>query len=298
MSFPRLIGLASAATALVLGLTACGGGNTASDTGGKINVVASTNVWGSVLSAVGGDQVAVTSIIDDPSADPHSYETTPEDAIAAQNAQLTLANGGGYDDFFGKLADQAANARKLNAYEIAAIGSDQNEHVWYSFATVAQVADQVAAQLGQIKPDAAQTFTANATNFKSQLDQLTTKAAQIGTTHPGTKVLVTEPVAHYLIEAAKVTDATPAEFSEAVEEETDVPPAALAEFNSLITGKQVKALINNEQTVTPVTEQVVGEANRAGIPVVGVTETLPAGTTDYIAWMTSEVDDLAKALNS
>ncbi|MFD4195769.1 MULTISPECIES: metal ABC transporter solute-binding protein, Zn/Mn family [Amycolatopsis] len=297
MSFPRLIGLASAATALVLGLTACGGTNTASDTGGKINVVASTNVWGSVLSAVGGDQVAVTSIIDDPSADPHSYETTPEDAIAAQNAQLTLANGGGYDDFFGKLADQAANARKLNAYEIGATG-DENEHVWYSFATVAKVADQVAAQLGQIKPEAAQTFTTNATNFKAQLDQLTGKAGQIGAGHPDTKVLVTEPVAHYLIQAAGVTDATPAEFSEAVEEETDVPPAALAEFNSLITGKQVKALINNEQTSTPVTEQVVGEANRAGIPVVGVTETLPAGTTDYIAWMTSEVDDLAKALNS
>jgi zinc/manganese transport system substrate-binding protein len=297
MSFPRLLGLASAATALVLGLTACGGTNTASDTDGKINVVASTNVWGSVLSAVGGDQVAVTSIIDDPSGDPHSYETTPEDAIAAQNAQLTLANGGGYDDFFGKLADQAPGARKLDAYRIGATG-DENEHVWYSFATVAKVADQIAAELGQIEPEAAQTFTTNATNFKSQLDQLTQKAGQIGTTHPDTRILVTEPVAHYLIDAAKITDATPEEFSEAVEEETDVPPAALAEVNDLLTTKQVKALINNEQTTTPVTEQVVGTANTAGIPVVGVTETLPAGTSDYIAWMTSEVDDLAKALNS
>ncbi|GAB3580195.1 zinc ABC transporter substrate-binding protein [Amycolatopsis endophytica] len=298
MSFPRLLGLASAATALVLGLTACGGTNTASESDdGKINVVASTNVWGSVASAVGGDEVAVTSIIDDPSADPHSYETTPEDAVAAQNAQLTLANGGGYDDFFGKLADQAADARKLDAYEIGATG-DENEHVWYSFATVAKVADQVATELGQIKPDAAQTFTTNATNFKSQLDQLTQKAGQIGTSHPDTKVLVTEPVAHYLIDAAKVTDATPEEFSEAVEEETDVPPAALAEVNDLLNTKQVKTLINNEQTTTPVTEQVVATANTAGIPVVGVTETLPAGTSDYIAWMTSEVDDLAKALNS
>lgn len=297
MSFPRLLGLASAATALALGLTACGGGNTGSDTGGKIDVVASTNVWGSVLSAVGGDQVAVTAIIDDPSADPHSYETTPEDAIAAQKAQLTLANGGGYDDFFGKLADQAASARKLNAYDIGATG-DENEHVWYSFATVAKVADQVAAELGRIKPDAAQTFTANATNFKAQLDQLTRKAAQIGSSHPGTKILVTEPVAHYLVQEAGITDATPERFSEAVEEETDVPPAAVAEVNDLITGKQVRALINNEQTVTPVTGQVVATANAAGVPVVGVTETLPAGTTDYIAWMTGEVDDLAKALSS
>ncbi|NIH78176.1 metal ABC transporter solute-binding protein, Zn/Mn family [Amycolatopsis viridis] len=297
MRFPRLLGLASAATALVLGLTACGGGNTGSDTGGKIKVVASTNVWGTVLAAIGGDQVAVTSIINDASADPHSYETTPADAIAAQNAQLTLANGGGYDDFFGKLADQATNARKLTATEIAATGGE-NEHVWYSFPAVAKVAGQIATQLGQIKPDAAQTFTANAANFTARLDQLTQRAAQIGAGHPDTKVLVTEPVAHYLIETAQLTDATPAKFSEAVEAEADVPPAALAEFTSLINGKQVKALINNEQTVTPVTQQVVAEANRAGVPVVGVTETLPTGMTDYIAWMTSEVDDLAKALNS
>jgi len=298
MRFARLFGLASTALALSLGITGCGGGNTAGeDADGRINVVASTDVWGSVLSAVGGDQVAVTAIIDDPSGDPHSYETTPEDAIAAQNARLTLANGGGYDDFFGKLADQAADAAKLDAYSIAATG-DENEHVWYSFAAVAKVADQIADQLGRIKPEAAQTFTANAADFKSQLDALTQRAGQIGATHPGAKVLVTEPVAHYLIDAAGLDDVTPEEFAEAVEEETDVPPAAFAAVNDLLTGKQVEALVNNEQTVTPVTQQVVGTANAAGVPVVGVTETLPDRTSDYIAWMTSEVDDLAKALDS
>jgi len=286
-----------AATALALGLAGCGGGNTASDTGGKINVVASTDVWGSVLSAVGGDQVSVTSIIHDPQADPHSYETTPSDAVAAQNAQLTLGNGGGYDDFFTKLTDQAANAHKLVAFNIAATGND-NEHVWYSLPSVEKVADQIAAQLGQIRPAAAQTFTANASAFKQKVEALTTKAGQIGAAHPGAKVLVTEPVPHYLLETAKLTDATPKDFSEAIENETDVPAAALAAVNQLISGHEVKAVVNNEQTVTPVTTQVVNNAKSASVPVVGVTETLPAGATDYISWMTSEVDALAGALNS
>jgi zinc/manganese transport system substrate-binding protein len=299
---PRLIGLVSIATALAVVLAGCGGGNTTSDSGGKLDVVASTDVWGSVLAAVGGDQVQVTSIIHDPAADPHSYETTPQDALAAQRAALTLANGGGYDDFFTELAAQATNAKKLVACEIAAVGPsvncDENEHVWYSFATVDEVADQVATELGQLRPADAQAFTANAAAFKAKVADLRTKTEQAGAAHPGSKVVATEPVAHYLLETAKVTDVTPREFSEAVENETDVPAAALAAVNSLISGRQVQAVVNNAQTVTPVTQQVVDNAKKADLPVVDVTETLPAGATDYISWMTSEVNALAGALNS
>lgn len=295
----RLIGLVTAAAALAAGLAGCGGGNSGdpSDGDGKIQAVASTDVWGSVLSAVGGDQVRVTSIIHEPGADPHSYETTPRDALATQDAQVTLANGGGYDDFFTELADQAPNAKKLVACDIGATGDD-NEHVWYSFETVEKVADQVAAAFGQLRPAAAQTFTGNATAFKAAVDALRRQTEQVGAAHPGATVLATEPVAHYLLETAKITDATPHEFSEAVENESDVPAAALAEVNAQISGKRVKAVVDNAQTVTPVTQQVVDNARQAGLPVVDVTETLPAGAKDYVSWLTGEVNALAGALNS
>jgi zinc/manganese transport system substrate-binding protein len=297
-SVPRLLTAASTMATLAVVTAGCGGGNTpGAAPAGKIAAVASTDVWGSVVSAVGGDQVSVTSIIHDPAADPHSYETTPEDAVATMQAQLTLANGDGYDDFFTKLTDQAPNARKLVAFDIAATGED-NEHVWYSFSAVDKVADQVATQLGQIKPAEAQTFTANANAFKQQVDALAAKAGQIGAAHPGAKVLMTEPVPHYLLETAKLTDVTPKDFSQAVENETDVPPAALAAVNQLISSKQIKAVLNNDQTVTPATTQVVNSAKSAGVAVVGVTETLSAGATGYISWMTSEVDSLAKAIDS
>ncbi|WP_407652650.1 metal ABC transporter solute-binding protein, Zn/Mn family [Amycolatopsis cynarae] len=295
--FPRLFAVTATAATVSFALAACGGGNTGGDTGGKIGAVASTDVWGSVLAAVGGDQVQVTSIIHDPAADPHSYETTPQDAIAAQKAQLTLSNGGGYDDFFTKLADMASGAHKLVAYDIAATG-DENEHVWYDLPGVEKVADQVADQLGKIRPAAAATFTANAAAFKAKVGQLANTVGQVGAAHPGTKVIATEPIAHYLLEAAKVTDVTPPGFSKAVEQESDVPPAAYAEVNALVSGKQIKAVVNNAQTVTPATRALVDNAKKAGLPVVDVTETLPAGTTDYIAWMTGQVTALAGALNS
>ncbi|MFD5096887.1 metal ABC transporter solute-binding protein, Zn/Mn family [Amycolatopsis thailandensis] len=294
----------SALAVLALGATACASSDKAStgsgsqnasaaDPGGeKIKVVASTDVWGSVVTAVGGDKVEVTSIIHDPSADPHSYETTASDAIAAKNAKLTLSNGGGYDEFFSKLADQATGAQKLVAVDIAATGNE-NEHVWYSLPGVEKIADQVAAKLGEIQPVSKDAFTANATAFKGKTEELLKKVSGLGTSG---KVVATEPVAHYLLESAKVTDATPPAFAAAVEAEQDVPAAALNEVKQLISGKQVKALVNNAQTTTPVTQQVVGDAKNAGIAVVDVTETLPQGVTDYIAWMTKAVDALAGAL--
>ncbi|MEQ0565714.1 zinc ABC transporter substrate-binding protein [Amycolatopsis sp. NEAU-NG30] len=294
--------LAAASALSVLALAACsGGGTTGADGGaqpaaaGKIKVVASTDVWGSVVSAVGGDKVEVKSIIHDPSADPHSYETTADDALAAKDAKLLLSNGGGYDEFFKKLTDQAPGAKNLVAYDIAATG-DENEHVWYDLPGVDKVADQVAAQLGELQPASKQQFTDNATAFKAKVDALEKRLEELGTTHPGTKVVVTEPVAHYLLASAKITDATPKAFSDAVENDTDVPADAVSQYKQLIATKQVKALINNEQTVTPLTQDVVKQAKEAGIGVVGVTETLPAGVTDYIVWMTGEVDELAGAL--
>ncbi|UJW34699.1 zinc ABC transporter substrate-binding protein [Saccharothrix sp. AJ9571] len=330
----RLAATTTAVAALAFGAVACGNGEQAATADGKVPVVVSTNVWGSVVTAVGGDKVSVKAIIDDPSGDPHSYQSTPEDAADVTGAKLLLANGGGYDEFFTQMADQAPDARKVVAFDVSGHAHEEpapeasaapephegeahegeahageaheeghahehggaNEHVWYDLPTVSKVADQIATQLGELQPADAGVFTANATQFKGKLDELTKQAGQIGTANPDRKVVATEPIAHYLLETAKVADATPPEFAKAIEEESEVPAAAQDAMNQLVSGKQVHAVINNAQTTSPVTEQLVTTAKNAGVPVVDVTETLPAGVTDYIAWMTQEVNDLAAAL--
>ncbi|MFF5990860.1 metal ABC transporter solute-binding protein, Zn/Mn family [Prauserella flavalba] len=316
----RLFATTSVLTALALGLTACGdggGGSGQASEDGRISVVASTNVWGSVVEAVGGDHVDVKSIVEDPSADPHSYQASAEDAADVQDAQLLVYNGGGYDEFFEQLAGQNSGGEPVVAFEgeghahgdehageHAGEGGEEhghdhgevNEHVWYDLHVVAEVADKVAARLSELDAGAKQTFTDNAEAFKADLDELTQRIEKIGTDHPGTKVVATEPVAHYLLESAGITDATPHDYAEAIENETDVPVAAQQQVTELVSGKQVRAVVNNSQTVTPVTEKLVGTAKDAGVPVVDVTETLPEGTTDYIAWMSTQVDALAGAL--
>ncbi|GLZ32878.1 metal ABC transporter substrate-binding protein [Lentzea sp. NBRC 105346] len=282
-------------------LTACGTGATTTDNG-KIKVAASTNVWGSVVKAVGGDDVEVTSIINDPSADPHSYESKPADVAAVQQAKLVVFNGGGYDDFFAKLI-QSDDAKKIEAFPLSGLadahkeGSEEhaeaNEHVWYDLPSVKKVADQAAQDLAAIAPDKKATFEANAKDFGAKLDALLERVQKL---KHGQNVMATEPVAHYLLEAAAAHDVTPVQFSKAVEQETDVPAAALAEAKQLVENKQIVALVNNSQTENPVAKQLVDDAKGKGIAIVTVSETLPEGVTGYVVWMTQQVDALANAL--
>jgi zinc/manganese transport system substrate-binding protein len=297
----RLVSIAAGLVALAAAVAGCGSsaGEQSQPAASKIAVVASTNVWGSLVQTIGGDAVTVTSIITDPSADPHSYEDKPENAAAVSGAKLVVSNGGGYDDFFTKLVDTSGtSARKIVAFDLAGKGpsGSTNEHVWYDLPTVKKVADKIAEELGAVASDKKDTFTSNAKAFDGKIDELIAKVEKIGKDKPGAKVIFTEPIPEYLLETAGLANATPEEFSEAVEEETDPPAAAVAEITELVTGKQVVALINNSQTETPVTNALKEAATKAGIPVVDVTETLPQGVTSYLDWMTKQVDALATAL--
>lgn len=108
-------GLLALTTAVGMGgLTACD--NSSSNEADDINIVASTNVYGSIAKAIAGDHATVHSIIKDPSADPHSYEASPTDVATLKDADIAIVNGGGYDEFAVKaLADQDQK-KIINAY--------------------------------------------------------------------------------------------------------------------------------------------------------------------------------------
>jgi len=285
--------------AVAVGTAACGSGSAQSsdraDPAGTIQVVTSTNVWGAVVAAVGGDAVSVHSLIDDPSADPHAYEVKPADATVIADAGLAVYNGGGYDDFFPGLTETASGIRTINAVDVAGNAEGANEHVWYDFAGVRTVATRIADELGAIDPARRDTFAGNARALGTGLDALTAKLAAVGAAHPGASFAATEPVADYLLEAAGLANATPRDFAEAIEEETDPSPAAVAETTTLVTERKVLVLVTNVQTETPVTDALVEAARGAGVAVVEVTETVPQDATGYLDWMTSQVDALSTA---
>jgi zinc/manganese transport system substrate-binding protein len=265
-----------------------------------IPVVASTNVYGDLAEHIGGGKVQVTSVISDPDQDPHSYEANTQNQLALSKAKVVIENGGGYDDFIDRMLKSGdASAEVINAVKVsgktAPAGGELTEHVWYDFPTVARLADRIAAALAKADPADAAIFTENAKGFEEKLKPLEQKEARIKADHRGERVAITEPVPLYLLQAAGLENATPEEFSEAIEEGDDVSARTLQETLALFTGKKVKALVYNEQTSGPQTEKAEQAARAAGIPVVPVTETLPHGK-DYVGWMTANVDALASAL--
>jgi zinc/manganese transport system substrate-binding protein len=326
----------AALAGLSLLLTACGPGgeatsaSSASASDGLVDIVASTNVYGDIARSVGGDKVNVSAIITKTSQDPHSYEATAQDRLVVSKADLVIENGGGYDGFVEKMAEDSNIAHEsiLSAVQIsglapeeeadhapvsdapttdaAATGSaDQpghdehgefNEHVWYSLEAMGKLADALAAKLGELEPGSAATFTANADTFKSSLDGLAAKLAALKAAGgAGAPVAVTEPVPLYLLEAAGLENQTPSEYSAAIEEGTDVPPAVLKAATDLAGSKDIRFLAYNDQTEGPQTQALKNAAEAAGVPVIDFSETLPEGKT-YLQWMTDNVDNVSKVL--
>jgi len=68
-----------------------------------VDVVAAENFWGDIAAQIGGRDVAVTSLISDPNADPHLFQTDARDAATLARAQVVIENGAGYDAWMGSL---------------------------------------------------------------------------------------------------------------------------------------------------------------------------------------------------
>jgi zinc/manganese transport system substrate-binding protein len=295
------------AAVLALGLSACSGSAelapaaSGSASGGTVAVVASTDVYGDLVKQVGGDAVEVTSIIDDPTQDPHEYTANARTQLALSKAQLVVENGGGYDDFVDTmLSATTAKPRVVNVADVSGYDQDPaegefNEHLWYDVPTMVKLTDQLQQDLSTLAPDQASTFQANAAALTGRLQGLEKTEATLAEKHRGTGVAITEPVPLYLLDASGLVDKTPEAFSEAVEEGTDVPAAVLQQTLALFSGKQVGLLAYNEQTTGPQTEAVLAAAKQNGVPVVGMTETLPDGK-DYVGWMQANLDAVGSAL--
>ncbi len=312
----RLISAAAAIPlALALALAGCAG-SPSSGTDGKPVIVASTNVYGSIAAAVGGDRVEVTSIVASEAQDPHEFEASARDQLRVRDAALVIENGGGFDPFMDGLvsaagtrapvitaatlspeypADGNLDTHKDDADHAHDHLEGFNEHVFYDPAVMAALADEIAAKLGGIAPAGAAGFTARAKDFAAGAAKITTRLGELASAHEGEGVFVTEPLPLYLTDAAGLDNKTPAAFSEAVEEGQDVAPATLLQALKTISSKQVGVVIVNAQAAGAETDRVRQQAETSGIPVLKFSELLPEGKT-YLGWMTDNVDRLADAL--
>ena len=138
---------------------------------GVIQVVAAENFWGSLISQLGGTHVNVLSIVTDPNADPHEYESNAADAIAIANARLVIVNGAGYDTWALQLiaASNTPDQIVLNVQELVNQTIGANPHFWYSPYYVNDTVAAMYKDLVSIDPTNAAYYTQQYAALKHRL---------------------------------------------------------------------------------------------------------------------------------
>ena len=275
-----------------------------------ITIVASTNVWGDVAKSIGGDRVQVVSIIENFAQDPHSYEASARDQLAVNDADLVVANGGGYDPFMDSLAKSAGNKQIIYAYlaeDLAAEDenpkdsghnhdhADGNEHVWYDFHVAEDFASRLAGALAGLDPENSTLYSDNLIVFQTEIEILEDRMAEVSGKYAGASFVASEPVANYLLIELGLKDKTPKSFSQAIEEELAVSPKDLLEIQNLLKSKSVDLFVVNPQTGNVQIDALVELANQNGIAIVELSELLPAGSR-YFDWMDLNIANLEAAL--
>ncbi|MBX5458206.1 MAG: zinc ABC transporter substrate-binding protein [Thermogemmatispora sp.] len=280
--------------------SACSAGNLSGSTGdsaGKLAIVAAENFYGDIARQLGGDHVAVTSILSDPNIDPHEYESNVQNAVAVAQARLVIANGGGYDSWIDHLLAAAPQEGRivLKGYDLAPVKLEDNEHVWYSPTDIAAIARAIGQALQKLDPAHARDYQQNLQRFLSSLEQITNKLAEIKARYAGTPVGLTETLFLYQTTLMGLNVLTPFDFQKAIAEGNDPPASSVVTVENQIQQHRINVLIYNEQTATAITAKLRSEALAHQIPVVAVTETMPPGKT-YQTWMLDQLNALETAL--
>jgi zinc/manganese transport system substrate-binding protein len=238
----------------------------------------------------------VTTILQDPDADPHEFEPTADDVRAFSGALLVIENGLGYDDFADKIiATMSTKPQVVRAGDVLGLGVGANPHVWYSAGYIDQIKAAILAALKRVSPDASAYFDNQAGALEQAFGTYRQLIAQVAGQYGGTPVGATESIFVGMSYSTGLNLITPPGFLNVAE---DAEPAArdIAAFQDQIRGRQIKVLIYNVQTVTPTTEQLKQLAIQNDIPIVGVSETLPEGFQTFQGWQAGQLQLLLNAL--
>ena len=281
LEWSRLTAVLSAgllALGAAAGLSACGSSLAAAQPG-KILTVGAENEYANVISQIGGRDVQVSAIIRHPN--------------------VVVQNGLGYDDFMDKVesASSSSSREVIDVQKLLRLpASTPNPHLWYKPSTMPAVAAALVSDLSALQPRHAAYFAAAAARFDRSLQPWRQALARFSKTYPGTAVATTEPVGDDLLQAAGIRNLTPFSMQADIMNGTDPAPQAVALQDRLFAAHRVSALVYNQQVTDTVTQDFLAAASRAGVPVVGVYETMPTPGYDYQTWMMAELRALQRAI--
>lgn len=306
MSF-SLKSLAAPAALLCAGsLTLAGCSSTDSADEDTIKVVASTSIWADVAQEVIDSaqrqdvKIEVEPIVKGNGVDPHHFEPTAADIAKANEADVLIVGGGGYDSWLyqavknqdeiihalpltdhGKLDEEPDVVTAMEAKDVAKSDPSKitniegNEHVWYDAAAIEKVATEVADLVNEANPEA----KASADPLLERVEDIKARVEKL----PKLNYAQTEPIADYIMKYTPALDVTPEGFRKATVSEGEPTAADLARFLQTVKDGKVDLLIYNPQTETDISSRIHKAAEDRNVPIVEIGETPPEDTNflDY-----------------
>ncbi|MGX0629328.1 zinc/manganese transport system substrate-binding protein [Corynebacterium afermentans] len=264
-------------------------GNDASDS----DMIATTNVWADVASAVTGEDV--DAIITGDAVDPHHYEPSAKDLSRIKGADTVVANGGAYDAALYTAAEQdrIINAIPLldehdhehgheheHGHAHMPDSLDELEHAWFAPEKVLQVAEDIADRTG-----------GDASDVKQRIGEIQSKLNAVPHVHIG----MTETIAAGLVWGTELHDITPEEYVKASLNHQEPSASAVAAFLEQIERGELDMLFVNPQSTNSATQRLADAAKAHNVPVVEIRETPPAGQNflDYFQEIVGQITDIA-----
>jgi len=294
----------SALAALLVILAAAGCGSpAATETGGgasAFRVVAAENVWGSIAEQLAGPGVAVTSIIVNPSTDPHDYSPTAADARAMAAADVAIVNGMGYDNWASQLIDAnpVSDRTVIDVGDLLRLTDGDNPHQWYNPDSVQTVIDAISAAYRDTNPGRAKYFTAQKKHFETvSLEDYGALRAEIRRRFAGVPVGYSESIFQPLGTDLRLRLVTPYSFTNAVTEGTEISAKDKQAVERQAQRHLIDVWVFNSQNVTPDIQRINAISKQNHIPVATVTETLSPASSSFEQWQVAQLRRLMAALH-
>ncbi len=262
-----------------------------------LRIVAAENFYADVARQIAGPDAVVSAILSNPDSDPHMFEASPSVARALAGASIVIANGADYDPWMAKLlaASPAAQRRSLVVAGLLHRAPGGNPHLWYDPAALPALAVALTGALSAMDPGNAAAYAARLAAFQAGFAPVVARVAALRAKFAGVPVTATEPVFGPMAAALGLAMRNE-RFQLAVMNGTEPAASDVMAFERDIKQRAVRVLFYNSQASDPSAQRLLAMAQAAHIPVVGVTETQPAGTTVQ-GWLLSTLDAVAQALS-
>ncbi|GLI23397.1 MULTISPECIES: metal ABC transporter solute-binding protein, Zn/Mn family [Xanthobacter] len=294
----------------------------------KMPVVASFSILGDFVKQVGGDRVAVTTIVG-PNGDAHVYQPTPADAKAVAAAKVVFVNGLGFEGWMDRLIkasgtkapivvatkgitprtgfvdhddDEKPKGKGKDKHDHAKEGGHDHggidPHAWQSIANAKIYVANVRDGLIAADPDGRDAYTANAAAYTAKLDALEAEVKSSMAKIPAEqrRIITSHDAFGYFGEAYGLTLIAP----EGVSTESEASAKDVGRIIRQIKAQKIPAVFVENVTDPRLIQRI---AKESGAKVGGelYSDALsddkgPAST--YIDMMHSNVRELSTALSS